>query len=51
MEKRIIEIIYGHNPSSYFWIKLARYNSKNEHNYWENFDCYKKLEISIEEKI
>jgi hypothetical protein len=49
MEKKIIEIIGGHDPSSYFWIRPTRYNNKNKHDYWENFDCYKELEISIED--
>lgn len=48
----MIEIIEGHDPSSYFWIMPVKYNyNKNNQDYWDNVERFEECEISIEEDI
>lgn len=51
MEKEMIEIIEGHDSSSYFWIMPVKVKdiAKNSDDI-DNVDKYRKLEISIEEE-
>ena len=51
MEKEMIEIIEGHDSSSYFWIMPVKVKdiTKNSDDI-DNVDEYRKLEISIEEE-
>lgn len=48
----MIEIVEGHNSSSYFWIMPVKYKyNKNKEDYWNNVEELRELEISIEEDI
>lgn len=51
MNDEIIEIIEGHDPSSYFWIMPVKViDMTKDTNDIDNVDEYRKLEISIEEE-
>ena len=50
MNDELIEIIEGHNPSSYFWIMPVKVKDMTKDiDDMDNIDEYRKLEISIEE--
>lgn len=49
-EKGRIEIIEGHDPSSYFWIRPVNVKDTDcDTDYWDNITEFKDMEISIEE--
>lgn len=51
MNDELIEIIEGHNPSSYFWIMPVKVKDMTKDtDDMDNIDEYRKLEISIEEE-
>lgn len=47
--KQEIEIVDGHDSSSYFWIMPVRVIDYSDTNYWDNVAEMRRVEISIEE--